>query len=233
MAIFSLHHATVGRSTHRAGTAGAHAAYVLRATAASIVIGEHMPTRRAAARRWLDEQEQGDRKNARVIDKLMLALPLELTPEEHQDLVRAFVAELGRGRVPWLAAMHDRGRDRRNPHAHVIIRDRDRLTGKRVAGLSERGSTDRARAVWEQCVNRALEAQGRPERVSRLSLAAQGIQRPPERHRSPLERGGRTYGFSPLRSENPRAPEASSEHHEGPIRPSSKPVIRHQFSRNF
>ncbi|MCB1921453.1 MAG: hypothetical protein KDJ28_15970 [Candidatus Competibacteraceae bacterium] len=40
MAIFSLHHAAIGRSTHRAGTAGAHAAYVLRQTAARAVIGQ-------------------------------------------------------------------------------------------------------------------------------------------------------------------------------------------------
>ena len=42
MAIFSLHHAAIGRSTHRAGTAGAHAAYVLRQTAARVVIGQEI-----------------------------------------------------------------------------------------------------------------------------------------------------------------------------------------------
>lgn len=209
MAIFSLDHKAVGRTTHRAGTAGAHAAYVLRPTAVSMVIGQHIPTQRNAAQQWLDEQEKADRKNARVIDKIMLALPLELTPGQRQELIRVFVQELTQGHTPWLAAIHDRGEDEGNPHAHVIIRDRDTATGKRVARLSEQGSTERARETWERCLNRALEAQGRPERVSRLSLAAQGIQRPPQRHSGPRAKRGRTYGFSPLSSENPSAPEPS------------------------
>jgi MobA/MobL family len=201
MAIFSLCHSAVGRSTHRAGTAAAHAAYIARRSAASAVLGEHMPTGGRAARTWLRREEASDRKNARVIDKVMLALPVELTPAERENLVRVFVWRLGHGRVPWLAALHDLGKDAHNPHAHVILRDRDARTGKRVMKLSEKDSTNRLRVVWEACVNRALEATGRPERVSRLSLAAQGQERPPERHRGPRRSLGgdigRTYGFSP------------------------------------
>ena len=210
MALFSLSHSSVGRTTHRAGTSGAHAAYVTRRTAASFVIGQHMPTGYRSARAWLDGQEEADRKNARVIDKVMVALPLELTPEQWADLVREFVRQVGRGRVPWLAAIHNRGKDAHNPHAHIIIRDRDTETGKRVALLSEQHSTDWLRAKWEGCVNRALEAQGRPERVSRLSLIAQGIERPPQTHRGP-DRGrqdgiGRTYGFAAANPVRPPAP---------------------------
>ena len=36
---------------------------------------------------WLDEQEQGDRKNARVIDKVVVALPIELTHEQNLGLL--------------------------------------------------------------------------------------------------------------------------------------------------
>jgi uncharacterized tellurite resistance protein B-like protein len=36
----------------------------------------------------LDEQEQSDRKNARVIDKLTLALPLELDEKQRIELIR-------------------------------------------------------------------------------------------------------------------------------------------------
>ena len=104
MAIFSLSHSAVGRSTHRAGTAAAHAAYIARRSTASAVLGEHMPSGPRAAQTWLKQQEASDRKNARVIDKVMLALPLELTPAERENLIRVFVWRLGRGRVPWLAA---------------------------------------------------------------------------------------------------------------------------------
>jgi len=46
MAIFHLSHKTVGRSTHAAGTAGAHADYIEREQACRIAFGEHMPTKR-------------------------------------------------------------------------------------------------------------------------------------------------------------------------------------------
>ena len=64
MALFSLSHDAIGRKTHRAGTSGAHAAYVTRHTAASLVIGQRMPTGYRSARAWLDRQEQADRTNA-------------------------------------------------------------------------------------------------------------------------------------------------------------------------
>jgi hypothetical protein len=217
MALFSLSHSCIGRKTHRAGTSGAHAAYITRRTAASFVIGQHMPTGYRSARAWLDRQEQDDRANARVIDKVMAALPLELDPEAWADLVREFVRQVGHGRIPWLAVIHAEGKDAHNPHAHIILRDRDVTTGKRVAMLSELHSTERLRAVWERCLNRALEAQGRPERVTRLSLLAQGVERIPERHKGPWQgrQSGvvRTYGFAAA----------------NPVRPPSPPSVRAAF----
>jgi MobA/MobL family len=131
MAIYSLNHSSVGRSTQkRAGTAGAHARYVLRPEAAREVIGEHMPTDRAGAKAWLDQQESASRKNERVIDKVRLALPLELNREERAALVRDFAQTLTHGRASWVAGIHDQGKDEQNPHAHLIIRDRDDLAQK-------------------------------------------------------------------------------------------------------
>ena len=45
-------------------------------------MGEHMPTSKNEARAWLDQQEATDRKNGRVIDKVMVALPKELTSRQ-------------------------------------------------------------------------------------------------------------------------------------------------------
>ncbi len=73
---------------------------------------------------WLDGQERADRKNARVIDKLEVALPIDLTPEQRTDLVCDFAAETGGGKVPWLAAIHDKGMEEPNPHCHPILRQR-------------------------------------------------------------------------------------------------------------
>ncbi len=177
MAIFSLSHNPVGRTTHAAGTAGAHARYVAREGAASLVLGEHMPTGREASRAWLNAQEAADRRNARMIDKVLLALPIELDAAERAQLVRDFAGEVGGGRIPWLAGIHDRGEDAHNPHAHVIFRDRDFETGKRAVGLSEKGSTEQLRETWERVANQALERAGLDIRIDRRSLEAQGIGR--------------------------------------------------------
>lgn len=184
MAIFHLTHRTVGRSTHAAGTAGAHIGYITRTSACRAVIAEHIPaaepgSKGGAARAWLDAQEEADRKNARVIDKLEIALPLELDQAQRVELVRAFVLELSGGKsVPFFAAFHDKpgSKDEANPHVHLVIRDRDPATGKgRVIGMSEKGSTERAREIWEQICNEALRDLNHRARIDRRSLVDQGI----------------------------------------------------------
>ena len=178
MAIFSVRHSTVGRSTHAEGTAGAHVGYITRAGACRLVMGEHMPipkagTKGGPARVWLDEQEAGDRKNARVIDKLRLSLPVELDERRRDQLVKRFVDELTNGEVPWLAAIHDKGKDAANPHVHLVLRDRHIEHGKRALGMSEKGSTERVRELWEREANFALGMAGFEERIDRRSLEEQ------------------------------------------------------------
>jgi hypothetical protein len=186
MAIYSLHVGRVGRSTHAAGTAAAHARYyILRRSAAAAVLAEHMPKRSAAAQRWLLEQEAGDRKNARVIEKIMIAFPLELHPLQRQKLLREYCWQITKGRAPWLAAIHDKGKDAGNPHAHIIIRDRDIQTGKRVARLSEKGSCKWLRKLWAETANEALGRAGQKVRVDQRSLQEQRTARSPGRHRGP------------------------------------------------
>jgi hypothetical protein len=188
VAIYSLEVGRVGRSTHRAGTAGAHARYITRSRAASAVLGEHMPTGARAAVTWLDQQEAADRKNARVIEKIRAALPRELNARQRQALLRRYLRRIGKGRIPWLAAIHDLGKDAHNPHAHILIRDRDIETGRRIAKLSEKGSCERLRQLWEEETNRALAEAGHAVRIDRRSLKAQGIDRRAERHRGPRRR---------------------------------------------
>jgi hypothetical protein len=185
LAIYSLNHSTVGRKTHAPRTAGYHVRYITREAAATKVLGERMPTDPFAARAWMDEQEQHDRVNARVIDKLIVALPLELTHDQRAELVHAFAESMTEGRTPWLAAIHDGPSDADNPHAHILLRDRDIETGRRVMHLSEKGSTERLRLAWEEHSNDALERAGLDVRVDRRTLAAQGIEREAEIHIGP------------------------------------------------
>ena len=193
MAIYHLKHASVGRSTHDAGTAGAHVSYITRTGACREVIGSDMPVpvageRGGEARAWLDRQEEADRKNARVIDKVTIALPRELNAVQRVELVRAFAAEVTQGRVAWLAAVHDQGKDADNPHAHVVLRDRDLETGKMALRMSQSGSTEMLRGTWERVCNAALERAGMDERIDRRTLEAQGIERVPTKHIGPQAR---------------------------------------------
>jgi len=145
-----------------------------------------MPDDPNAARSWLDAQEKTDRKNARIIDRVIMALPRELGPVDWQRLVKGFADDLTKDQAAWLSAIHAAGSDAANPHAHLIIRDRHPETGKRVAKLSDKGAVERVRRLWEQCCNRALEAAGRAERIDRRSHAARGLRTPPQRHRGPV-----------------------------------------------
>ena len=70
MAIYSLNLKRIGRTTHAAGTAGAHVLYIARPDAQAELVSEHMPTDPNAARAFLNRGEMGDRKNARVADRL-------------------------------------------------------------------------------------------------------------------------------------------------------------------
>ncbi|WP_141702050.1 MobA/MobL family protein [Methyloceanibacter stevinii] len=198
MAIYSCNLRSIGRSTHAAGTAGAHILYISRAEAKPVILVNEMPAEPQAARNWLDRAERASRKNARVIDKIRLALPRELSEDERSRLVRDFMEDLaGDARIPWYAAIHFRGKDSHNPHAHIAVHDRDMDSGKRVLRLSD-SARDRERAGlpgpkavewirerWEQIGNQALERSGHDVRIDRRTLQAQGIDREPTIHEGP------------------------------------------------
>lgn len=193
MATYHLNHKSIGRTTHAAGTAAAHIGYITRSSACDKVIGLHMPlpkanTRGGITQRWLNHQEENDRKNARVIDKMTLALPHALEPDQQEQLVQDFVRSFTDDRAPWIAAFHRRGKDKNNQHCHIAVRDRDTETGKRVYGRSGKGLTQELREKWTAACNAALEAAGHDERIDHRSLFAQGIKREPQRHEGPVPR---------------------------------------------
>lgn len=181
MAIYSLTHRTIGRTTHAAGTARAHMNYITRPNACDHALSEKMPLNRHAVKRWTDEHEESLRKNGRVCDKFVIALPAEMDLKESVDLVRDFGNRLSRGRAPFFAAFHDM--ESHNPHCHFVFFDRDTETKQRVAKLSSKGSTERVRQLWEETTNEHLERGGYDARIDRRTLEEQGIDRIPEEHR--------------------------------------------------
>lgn len=196
MAIYSLNLASIGRSTHAAGTAGAHLLYIGRQSAQPEIAAAHMPADPQEARTYVNQAEAADRKNARVIDKVRIALPRELDGAQRMAVIQSFAGEITQGRVPWYAAIHQSGKDAHNPHCHLVLRDRDIETGKRVLRLSD-SARDRQKAGlepkavewmrerWEYHANLALERAGHEARIDRRSLEAQGIEREPTIHIGP------------------------------------------------
>lgn len=185
MAIYSCNHKAIGRSTQKPFTAAAHINYITRTSATTEIMAGGMPTDRHKAVRWIKDQELADRKNARVCDKIMVALPLELTPEQRRELVKDFCQQLTKDRCPYYAVIHSEGKDANNPHAHIVIRDRDKDTGKRVLNMSERGSTENVRELWEHSCNTHLAMHGHSERIDRRTLEEQGTDRTPQIHVGP------------------------------------------------
>jgi len=137
MAIYSLNHKTIGKATQDAPfTASAHIRYISRSGACREIVGERMPVDPKKAQNWFNSEEKADRKNARICDKVMIALPRELDAEQRLHLVKDFAGRVTQGKAPWLAAIHDKGKDQKNPHCHLVLRDRDTQTGKRVLHMS-------------------------------------------------------------------------------------------------
>ncbi|MEM7492317.1 MAG: MobA/MobL family protein [Pseudomonadota bacterium] len=194
MAIYSCSLKSIGKTTHAAGTAGAHIRYIAREGAAAAVFSEHMPQGAEAARTWMDQEERAARKNARVCDKIMVALPRELDAVQQAELVRDYLKDLTQGQVPWFAAIHhDKAH---NPHAHIVIRDVSIQTRKRHLRLSDSPKdrekagliakpVDWIRERWEHHANAALTKAGIDERIDRRTLEAQGVERVPTIHVGP------------------------------------------------
>jgi hypothetical protein len=144
-----------------------------------------MPANTNEAQAWIYEQEQADRKNSRVVDKIMLALPRELTSEQRYKLAESYAKEITHGRAAYYFAIHEQGKDAHNPHCHLVIRDRDIKTGERVIGFSDnardwkrRGlgaesATHWIRERWEHHANKALSEAGHSVTIDRRTLEAQ------------------------------------------------------------
>jgi hypothetical protein len=212
MAIFSLHHKTVGRTTHKPGTAGAHIRYICRAKTARQVLRNGLPESPFTMARWFNAREEGERKNARMLDKIMVALPLELDVGAREEAVLRFIEAITQNRVYWVAAFHDQGKDEQNPHCHIAIYDRDLDSNKAVCGLSEQGSTQRLRQEWSAILNDALAQAGAAARVDHRSLKNQGIDRAPTIHEGVRSRAMQKRGIRP--QSKPKSDKGRTIHYE-------------------
>lgn len=156
---------------------------------------------------WNEVERVEKRQDSQLSRDLVISLPHELTHEQRRALLTEFLQThfVARGYLCDVAyhSPHGTGDDR-NHHAHVMVPMRkldangfspkkERPQGNPIAAW--KSELEGLREDWAATTNRHLEAAGRPERVTHLSLAERGLDRVPEPKQGPLatqiEREGR------------------------------------------
>jgi ATP-dependent exoDNAse (exonuclease V) alpha subunit len=147
---------------------------------------------------WNTVEAAETRSNSRVAREFLVALPVELTPEQRLGLVRGFSQELAdRYRFVVDFAIHAPRTDPRNFHAHLLTSTRELTsTGfgpKTTLELSDGTRRQRGlepfvqelvatRERWAALANASLQTAQVAARVDHRSLAAQGVDREPALH---------------------------------------------------
>lgn len=161
--IYHLQHDFISKSPEAARKASGATRYISRKQACSFDFSwGNMPDDPAKRPSWWRSQISTDRKNARVCDKFILSLPREASSIQRLEIVRSFLFSIGAGKCSGLLAIHEKGKDQENPHAHVIVRDRHKTTGKRVLKSTDKNSTNRFREAWAASLNEFAEKNGLP-----------------------------------------------------------------------
>ena len=173
---------------------------------------------------WNSVEKIEKSSDAQLAREIEVALPVELSPAAQLALIRAYIRDnfVAAGMCADFA-IHDKGAGNPHAHIMLTMRP-IREDGKwgakcrKVYDLDEhgqripnskggwkshredttdwnnRGNAEKWRAAWAACVNQALEAADRPERVDHRSYKRQGIEKIPTVHMGPtasqMERRG-------------------------------------------
>ena len=160
---------------------------------------EDMAWARDRANLWNAAESAETRKNARVAREFLVALPVELSPEQRLGLVRGFSQELSdRYGFAVDVAIHAPreypGSDPRNFHAHLLTTTREvnaeGLGAKTTLDLNDANRRKlgmqpavhellHVRARWAEVTNEALQEAQVAARIDHRTLEAQGIDREP------------------------------------------------------
>ena len=173
---------------------------------------------------WNSVEKIEKSSDAQLAREIEVAFPVELSRAEQLALVRSFIQDniVAAGMCADFA-IHDKGTGNPHAHIMLTMRplnadgswgakcrkvyDLDKH-GQRIPNgkggwknhredttdWNDRGNAEKWRAAWAACVNQALEAAGRPERVDHRSYKRQGIDKIPTIHMGPaasqMERRG-------------------------------------------
>jgi len=159
--------------------------------------------------------DEHERANGATYREIEVALPRELKPSQRRALVEDFIQQKIGDRHAYTYAIHipqaaiEKGDQ---PHCHLmysertldgIDRDPEQYFKRANTKNPEKGGCKKAsggktyderkadllatRELWAKVQNHHLEKAGFSERVSHLSLKAQGIDRQPEKHLGPID----------------------------------------------
>lgn len=167
---------------------------------------------------WNHAEAAETRKNSTVAREFEVALPEELTKEQRIELARDFTRDMvdRYGFAADVAIHEPEGREKDNPHAHILCTTRridENGLGEKTRELDERksGEVDRLRESWAEHANRALERAGHDVRIDHRSLEAQGIDRTPEVHMGPHATAMERRGIQTERGDLNRAIKAGNQ----------------------
>jgi MobA/MobL family protein len=147
---------------------------------------------------WNAAEAAEKRRDAQIAERIIIALPKELTLEQNiwalQDHIREFTRQ---GRVVQVAIHSPEpkpGHDDRNLHAHLLVSTRGvnenglKATKKQDQEerfLHRRDYVEHMRERWEHVANRHLARHGHEATLDHRSYQRQGIDREPELHLGP------------------------------------------------
>lgn len=156
------------------------------------------------------------RKDAQLCREINIALPLELKPEERQELAQNFCRKFTQLGMVADLAIH--GQETGNPHAHIMLTMRG-LTpegfGPKNREWNRRELVEEWREAWAREANHALERAGHEARIDHRTLAAQGIDHEATIHQgkavTALERKGQKTRIGQLNAEQAELTKATAE----------------------
>ena len=152
---------------------------------------------------WNAAEMAEKRKDAQIAERVIIALPKELTLEQSrwalQDQIREFTRQ---GRVVQVA-IHSPEHDQRNLHAHmqIFLRgvDENGFKAEKAREQQERylyrsQYAEHLRENWARVANRHLERHGHEASLDHRSYQRQGIDREPTLHMGPGDAGRERRG---------------------------------------
>ena len=195
-------------SAERSNGIGAASAYIERSTGydegrkPALFVGLYAPQEAPGWCRGKDNIEQfwsraelaERRLDAQIAERIIIALPHELTLQQNIWLLQDHVKEFTRqGRVVQVAIHAPEHGDGRNIHAHLLVStrgvDENGFKATKTEGqyryLHRREYVTGLREKWADTMNRHLTRHGHRMRVDHRTLSEQGIARAPTIHLGP------------------------------------------------